>query len=372
MSKSSSAWPKSDPSIDRLPELVDSLDVRDRALFERLYLVSRAEGRMVVPEPAQQWAASAFGSTEAVEVQTIVKVLNSVTMESALFNPLRASRPVTVTPGDLTQIIEDSRGDPFCHPEESTPEDVFGRLRGRHSITASNVAKYAPFHGLVIFDEHDPLVLSEDRVKDYLEVGHRWALEALRVDPRATYYFFAWNALWSSGASIIHGHAQVSCTHDTHYARVEMLRRVALQYRERFGSDYFVDLLRIHEVLGLTLKYERVTVVAHLTPVREMEVLIVADSQGDALAGASYRALDCLLTRMGVRSFNLVVYMPPLSPTPEDWSAFPHMVRIVDRGDPMKRTADVGAMELFASPVISTDPFHLIKALRKRFEAAGH
>lgn len=368
MTQSTSASPAS--SIDRLPERVDALDVRDSALFQRIYHVSRAEGRMVVPESARQWAVNAFGSAEAVEVQTIVKVINTITMESALFNPLRASRPVSVTPGDLRQIIEDSRGDPFCHPEEGTPEDVFGRVRGRHSITASNVAKYAPFHGLVIFDEHDPLVLSEDRVKDYLEVGQRWAMEALRVDPEAKYYFFAWNALWSSGASIIHGHAQVSCTRDTHYARVEMLRRVALEYRRQYGSDYVADLLRVHRVLGLTVEHEGVTVVAHLTPVREKEVLILAEGQGDVLAGAAYRALDCLITTLGVRSFNLVVYMPPLAPTPENWAAFPHMVRIVDRGDPMKRTADVGAMELFASPVISTDPFRLIEALRERFGAS--
>ncbi len=326
---------------------------------------------MIVPEPMRNWAAGAFGSAEAIETQTIVKITNDVTMESALFNPLRAARPITVTPGDLRKIIEESRGDSFCHPQDATPEDVFGRVKGRYSITASNVAKYVPFHGLVIFDEHDPLLLSEDRVKDYLEIGHRWALEALRVDPEARYYFFAWNALWSSGASIIHGHAQVSCTRDSHYARVEMLRRVALEYRNRFGSDYFADLLRVHERLGLTLEHEGVTVVAHLTPVREKEVLILARDQGDALAGATYRVLDCLISRLGVRSFNLVVYMPPLTPAPEDWSGFPHMVRIVDRGDPMKRTADVGAMELFARPVISTDPFRLIETLSERFRTEG-
>ncbi len=325
---------------------------------------------MVVPETARQWAIGTFGSVEAVETQTIVTVTNPVTMESALFNPLRASRPVTVTPGDLSQIIEESRGDPFCHPEDATPEDVFGRVRGRHSITASNAAKYAPFHGLVIFDEHDPLQLSEDRVKDYLGVGHRWALEALRVDPEAKYYFFAWNALWSGGASVVHGHAQVSCVRHAHYARVEMFRRAALGYRTQTGSDYFEDLLRVHEALGLTVEHEGVSVVAHLTPVREKEVLILSDTLSDALAAAAYRVLDCLMTMLEVRSFNLVVYTPPLAPTPENWSGFPCMVRIVDRGDPMKRTNDVGAMELYASPVITTDPFRLIEALRERFAIA--
>ncbi len=39
----------------------------------------------------------------------------------------------------------------------------------------------------------------------------------------------------------------------------------------------------------------------------------------------------------------------------------------VDRGDPMNRTNDVGAMELYASPVITNDPFRVIDALRARF-----
>jgi hypothetical protein len=61
--------------------------------------------------------------------------------------------------------------------------------------------------------------------------------------------------------------------------------------------------------------------------------------------------------------------MPPLGEAPEDWSGFPHIVRILDRGDPMRRTNDVGAMELFACPVVPTFPFHLIEALRQRFRA---
>jgi hypothetical protein len=354
-------------AIDLLPELANALDGDTSALFQRLYRVSRSAGHMVVPASFRPWVEHSFGSVEAAESQTIVKIANLVTMESALFNPLRASRPVEVTPGDLHRIIEESRGDSFCHPEENTPEDVFGRVRGRHSVTASNLAKYSQFHGLVIFDEHDPLLLSEDRVRDYLEVGHSWAQEVLRTDPAAMYYLFAWNAIWKSGASLIHGHAQVSCTRDMHYPQVERLRRLAIGYREQFGGDYFEDLLRVHEALGLALRHEGVAVIAHLTPLREKEVLILGEKPAELMAGAAYRVLDCLISSLEVTSFNLVAYMPPLVETDEDWSHFPCMIRIVDRGDPMKRTNDVGAIELFASSVVSTDPFRLIDALRERF-----
>jgi len=39
------------------------------------------------------------------------------------------------------------------------------------------------------------------------------------------------------------------------------------------------------------------------------------------------------------------------------------MARIVDRGDPSIRTADIGAMELYASSVVSSDPFRIAESL---------
>ncbi|MCL4368529.1 MAG: hypothetical protein M1337_05120 [Actinobacteria bacterium] len=369
MSRQPKNVPGEERSIAQLPELVQAMPAGARRVFQRLYRVSRSTGRLVAPESMHQWIRNYFGSVEAVETQTILKVTNAVTLESGLFNQLRASRPMDAkASGDLIQTIEQSAGDPFCHPLEGTPEDVFGRVRGRHSITASNVAKYDAFHGVVIFDRHNPLLLSQDRVKDYLETGYRWAQQALRADPEAKYYFFMWNALWKSGASIVHGHAQVACTRDVHYARVEALRRAALAYRQEAGSDYFSDLALVHRSLGLALEHEGATVISHLTPTKEKEVLILTPGLGDPLPDALYRVLDCFIGRLGVSSFNLAIYMPPLAETPEDWSGFPHMTRIVDRGDPMNRTNDVGAMELYASPVISSDPFRVAEALRERFE----
>jgi len=388
LSQNREGEPARQRGITELPELAGALDGEDAIAFQKLFHVSRSVGRLVPPESMRGWIESFFGSVQAVETQTIVKVTNLVTLEGALFNQLRASRPMdTRVSGDLLQAIADSAGDPFCRPEQGTPEDVFGRVRGRHSVTASNVAKYDAFHGLVIFDQHNPLAISEEAVRDYLEVGRRWALAALRVDPEARYSFFMWNALWKSGASIIHGHAQVACSRDLHYARVEQLRRSALRYRQESGRDYFSDLVSAHRALGLALDYPSpntglgspaagptrssvaATILTNLTPTKEKEVLILTSGLADPLPGAIYRVLDCFINRLGVSSFNLAIYMPPLSESPEDWGGFPHLTRIVDRGDPMNRTSDVGAMELYASPVISSDPFRVMEALRETFMA---
>jgi len=80
-------------------------------------------------------------------------------------------------------------------------------------------------------------------------------------------------------------------------------------------------------------------------------------AQAIARTVATYRAL-------GVMSYNMALYLPPLSPDGEDWRRFPPLARLVDRGDPANKTSDIGAMELYAASVIAADPFRLAEALR--------
>ena len=58
--------------------------------------------------------------------------------------------------------------------------------------------------------------------------------------------------------------------------------------------------------------------------------------------------------RIGV-SFNLALWRPPLGDA-EGWDLVPPMARIVDRGDPFQRPSDIGAMELYATPIVGSDP----------------
>jgi galactose-1-phosphate uridylyltransferase len=268
--------------------------------------------------------------------------------------------------GNVHQIIQSNGHGPFSKPLEGTPADTFGRIRGRRSITASNIAKYDGFHGIVIFDEQNPLHLDREGVSDYLDTALAWASKAHEADSAARYFFFMWNCLWKSGASITHGHAQMTLTRDMHYAKVEALRRAALAYRREYGSSYFDDLFMVHRDLGLAFCDGKVRGLAYLTPVKEKEVLLLADAINDDLKEQIFRALCHFTQRLNVLSFNLAVYMPPLDvPEGEDWSDFPVLVRIVDRGDLSNRVNDFGGMELYAQSVIGTDPFYVARHLRQ-------
>jgi len=73
--------------------------------------------------------------------------------------------------------------------------------------------------------------------------------------------------------------------------------------------------------------------------------------------------LVCYRDKLDVSSFNLVICAPPLAPTEENWEGFPVLVRIVDRGNPTSRTCDIGAMELYAANVVSSDPLKVARVL---------
>jgi hypothetical protein len=355
-----------DRKVTNLPALTEGLPAGERAIAGRILDVSATTGRLDPPEAMRPWIEKSFGSVDTVTAQRIVKVTNRVTLEGTLFNELRASRPLdTGVSVDLDREIAATEGDPFCRPEEGTPADVFGRVRGKHATTASNIAKYDGFHGVVVFDDHNPLHLTPEKVSDYVTAGLQWCRKALEADPQARYPFLMWNCLWRAGGSIIHGHAQVTATRGMHYPKIERLRRAAAAYAADHRSDYFADLYRVHDVLGLSIPLEGARAFASLTPVKEKELVVVGRGPEDE---ALHRVVGALLQGyvdvLGVRAFNVAFYMPPLAVTEEDWSRFPTIVHLVDRGDPTNRTSDIGAMELYAASVVASDPFRVAELLR--------
>ncbi len=356
-----------EPQIADLEDLLARLPADVRATVARLFQISSTVGRLDPPAEMEAWIVKLFGSVDAVREQRIIRVTDLVTLQGALFNELRARRPMEVKGADeMRRTIEESAGDPFCRPETGTPADTFGRIRGDRGVTAANIAKYDGYHGVLVFDAHDPLAeMDADRLRDHLATARRWATAALEADPGARYYFLMWNSTWRAGGSVIHGHMQMTTTRGMHYPKVEALRRQALAYQARSERDYFDDLWTVHEKLGLGVEIGRARVFASLTPVKEREVIVLGrpgddeSSLADGIARtiAAYRSL-------GVVAHNMALYLPPLAPDGEDWRRFAPHARIVDRGDPANRTSDIGAMELYAASVIASDPFRVADALR--------
>ncbi len=355
------------PAIGSLEALLAALPAVDRARFERIFHLTVSTGRIVPPPAMRPWLERQFGSAQAMDRQRIVKVTNRVTLEGSLFNALRASQPIEapLASDDVEEVIRNSAGGPFCRPLTGTPADTFGRIQGRFSVTASNVAKYDGWHGVVVFEEHHPLRFSAEQVADYVDTAQRWARVAQRADPEACYPFFLWNCLWRSGASILHGHAQMTLTKGMHYARVENWRQAALRYRMMHGADYFADLIALYQALGLATTVGAATVFPTLTPFKEKETHLIAPELNRDLKEALFRTLCTFVEQLGVRSFNLVLYQPPLAAVAEDWTGFPWIFRLIDRGNPSNNRSDIGGMEMFAQSVVTTDPYRVAAVLQQ-------
>jgi galactose-1-phosphate uridylyltransferase len=357
-------------TIAGLEEQIASLPADAQARFEAIFDLNVTVGQLVPPTAMRPWLAEHFGSVQAVQQQRIVKITNRVTLEGSLFNELRASRPIQApaNPEDLEETIQAQVGGPFCHPETGTPADTFGRVRGRSSTSASNVAKYDGWHAVIVFDSHHPLHFTAAQVADYIDTAQEWVQAAHRADPGARYPFFLWNCLWRSGASILHGHAQITLTRGMHYARVEAWRQAAHRYQTESGRPYFQDLIAICQDLGLLVSLGEAAIYPSLTPFKDKEIHIVAPRLAGDLKLAIYRVLATMTEKLGVQSFNLALYQPPLANTAEDWTGFPIIARIIDRGSLHSRTSDIGSMEIFAQSVVATDPFRVAEALRNQIK----
>lgn len=364
--------------IETLPERIAALAPALQQISRRILHVYATRGQTIVPPSMEAWVVEHFGALAAVREQAIVKVTNRLTLESALFNPIRARRPQTGGGDDaaLEQWIarELAEHDIFADPERSTTADVFGRIRGIYSISASNVAKYDGWHGLVIFDDPHPLHVGPEQLRDALDVARRWVDAAHARDAAAIYPIITWNCLPKSGATLMHGHMQIALAHGMHYARIEAWRRAAASYHATTRASYFNDLAALHHGLGLMLAMDGATrAFAHLTPIRNREVVVLADAptQGgsapnlDTLATTLAAVLRHLTDEQGVRAFNLAIALPPLRTTKEEWHDMPLMARIADRGNPLANRSDVGAMELFAAGCITADPFEVAASFKQ-------
>lgn len=373
-------------SILKLEDIINTIKKEDKEsykTFNSIFQVSSATGSMKIPYTYKKKILQLFGKRDdngniieteeevvkRIESQQIVKTYNKWTGSGSLFNSLRASRPgvkdeeIANLREKVDEYIKTSKKEcEFCNPEKYTPEDVFGRIKGKHCITGSNIAKYDAWSSVIFFKRHNPLEFSLEELSDYIDTGFKWFKRVHNYDKQFKYPFFLWNCLQKAGASQIHGHAQILMTDNIHYAKPQFLRKVFRQYMRWTGKNYFNDLYKAHEKLELALDGE-VNGFASITPIKEKEFIIItrdSPSKNDSVKEAIYKVLRCYVDKLGVTSFNLVISCPAFGePT------FPYIIQIVDRGSIFKPTADIGAMELYGSSVVSDDPYNVIKAVNK-------
>ncbi|MCK4729739.1 MAG: hypothetical protein KAT28_00320 [Candidatus Aenigmarchaeota archaeon] len=338
--------------ITNLPELVNKLKKKDKELFNRFYSVKLSVGRLKVTPEMETFVKSKFKSIKKTENQKIVCINNKLTWEGNLFNELRSMRPKPKVKFKLSEL-DNKENCLFCNIEKQTPLDIFGRIKGKHCITASNIAKCDKFHGLIIFNEHNPLKLKKAWLKDYFETAEKWFDRTDNSNKKMINNFLIWNCLWRSSASIIHGHMQITAS-ETKYQKIIRLEEIYDKYKKKYKSDYFLDLFKIHKNLGLGEKIGKSMVLYYLTPIKEKEIVVLSkEKRFPEISDLIYNLIKNYF-RIGVQSFNV-----SLTKIKEYW-----MLRLVDRGSLENRNSDIGVMELYANSVVAYDPFRLVKEIK--------
>jgi hypothetical protein len=358
-------------TIDQLPILIATLDREIQQLAERLLQIEQTQGVLTIPASMEQWVIQHFGELVNVREQTITRITNRYTLESAIFNPLRARRPAgsKTTEDELEDwITTELHNDIFADALRETTADTFGRITGEYCVSAANIAKYAAWHGLVIPYEPHPLRFTQAQIRDYLDVALRWIAMVQTNDSNARYPLITWNCLPKSGATIVHCHWQIAIAQDTPFAQVEIWRRAIDAYRQQQRANYIDDLFQLHHACKLSLAWLNsgdIRALAHITPLRSHEVILVAPPEAgvagslaaQSLADAMYSVLRRLIDQHGVRAFNMAIAIPPA--LDQHWQDFPVLVRIGDRGPPLTSRGDIGAMELYGTGVIAVDPYEV-------------
>lgn len=90
-----------------------------------------------------------------------------------------------------------------------------------------------------------------------------------------------WDLLPKASASQIHPHLHATLTDDIYYGMLEGWYKAADKYFSRWNSNYFKDLLEIHDALGLTVHYKSAAAIATLTPKKDNEVVILAQEPNE-------------------------------------------------------------------------------------------
>ncbi len=350
--------------LKALPQLINQLNPLTQEKFRRIYRLREEEGRLLIPPTMQEWVKEHLGPLEEVEQQKIIHIENRITGRAIIFNPLRARRPDQMQNNDavLDELIQRTEGGPFCHAEEQTPQDVFGRVRGSYCLTAANVSKIDKWHSILIFKHHHPLRWSAEEITDCLATANRWFQLVHEEDSKAVYPFLLWNCLWRAGASIIHGHMQLLISQQP-YSQKKILQQQISHYQRRYQSSYLEDIYEIHQALDLTLPTNDNSIKAfvNILPLKEKEITIFSPTFNPTLWNYFGQLMTSYRDKLGVQSFNVGITLPPLN-NQGKWQ-LPVLIEITDRGRLESNHSDVGGMEKFAQEVIAADPFMVREAL---------
>jgi galactose-1-phosphate uridylyltransferase len=288
---------------------------------------------------------------------------------------------------DLDQLIESSRETcPFCPERRDKETPVFNpdlmptdRLERNENILFPNKSPFGEYHGVGILTDAHYIPMeeyTEKTVEDSLLLTQEYFRAVHERDPSARFPVYVWNFLPPSAGSIVHPHIQV-LLESRPAPIIEVLTERCRRWHEEHGDGFWTTLIReeANREERLIYEQEEVAVLASFAPRGFREIVLVLPGSG-ALADLDQgriRTFSWALVRllkayhaMGVGSFNLVTYSPPMGDVAP---AFPFHVKLISRPYPRGiYTNDTGFFErMYDLWIIDTLPEEMARKVRPFF-----
>ncbi|GIW65058.1 MAG: hypothetical protein KatS3mg093_037 [Candidatus Parcubacteria bacterium] len=320
-----------------LKEIINKLTPESRVIWERIFNWREIEVNLEqLPEKYSDF-----------KKQKIIFIQDKILDQEAIFNFSRQKRP------QPQKKEEEEIDDPFCHYQTETPIDELGRLEGQFVTTAANLSKMADYHSLLIFKKHQFDFLDSNDFKEAIEISQQWFQKIKNYDPAIQTQILIWNYHYRSGASILHPHFQLLAYKEIPI-KLKFLFERFKNYQTNFTNHYLNDYCQLAQELGLGEKIGNFNFWFSLTPPKEKGLFFYGD-----LNNVFIWQIIKKLNQLGTESFNLFFIVE--SPLLNNFGFF------VDRGKTTKLNSDIGSLELFGLPVISTNPFELAEELFNNF-----
>jgi diadenosine tetraphosphate (Ap4A) HIT family hydrolase len=308
-----------------------------KEIFERIFEIKEYEIKLEDPR-AKELFPNFLN-------QKITIVRNKVLNAETIFNASRAKRHL---PKKSFSLKDDY--DPFCR-SDLTVNDELGSLENESAKIVSNISKMAPFHSVLYFKKHELDDLNEKDFLSAFELAHLW-FQKIEERFKTKTSILIWNYNYRSGASIYHTHFQLLSFYHTPM-KFEFLKNRLEEYQKNFKGDYFEDLFKVLNFLGLAKEEKGLKIFLNLTPIKEKEIDFLGEFKGENVL--SFWNYLKKLRSFGFENFNFLYLV--------NSEKIKNIAFLVDRGESHKIVSDFGSLEVFMNSVVSYDPFELAEKI---------
>ncbi|XP_068081499.1 uncharacterized protein [Anabrus simplex] len=354
---------KLEPSLEKLPvnlQIWRQVGNREcRSLYEKfmvMYSVEVQEASIKFNRKLEQKVKSWLGNDEKLykeaQAQMIFSLQDHYNHRFTVYNAVRGKRPATGSHKPNKMFVSEPANDEkskcdFCHPLTMTAEDNFGRIYGKYSVSAANIFKLNKWHALFITKQHSLFNITEVEFIDLFNTAIKWFKTVNAMDHIARYPVLFWDMFPHAGASQMHVHVHGILGTNGYPGQFGDLFSMTKNFRSKEHSYYWTSVIKMHEALGLVLRFNKVVALAPLVPHRSHELWLISNEPCKELFQLLYYTVKMYQSGLSQFCFSMGGALPVPNQEFDPEKSLPSVIQIGTRGDCSSSVNDISSVELY-------------------------